>query len=171
MATVRLSGRHADHLLVPARHVRHVSDPAVARALARRMLESPGTPGLLGRAHAAPSEDELVRALLDGELVVVELEAAPRMLDAPRVESLTSLLGPLDGVPEPVPPASVRSWVAVRVVDSRGRPLPQFAVRVDDPGGKRHDRRLDDGGHARVDGLTEDGSCVVTLAPLPDEAR
>jgi hypothetical protein len=151
--------------------VREVSDPGVARALARRMLESPGSPGLLGRAHATPSEDELVRALLAGGLVVVELEGAPRMLDAPRVESLTSLLGPQGGLPEPVRPASVRSWVAVRVVDSRGRPLPQFAARIDDPSGKRHDVRLDGGGQARVDGLAEDGSCVVTLTALPDEAR
>lgn len=138
------------------------------------MLESPGLPGLIGRgygsAYGPPSEDELVRALLDGALVVVELEAAPRMLDTPRVESLTSLMGPLDGVPEPVRPASARSWVAVRVVDSRGRPLPQFAVRTDDPGGQHHDTRLDGEGRVLVDRLTEDGSCVVTLTPRPDEA-
>jgi hypothetical protein len=162
-----------DHLLVPARGVRQISDPGVARALARRMLESgsPGVLGQLGRGNDGSGEEELVRALLAGELVVVEVERPARMLDAPRMESLTSLAGPLDGVPEPVRPSSVGSWVGVRVVDTRGRPLPRFSVRVDDPGGASHDARLDAGGRARVDGLADDGGCTITLTPLPDEAR
>lgn len=154
-----------DHLLVPARAVRHVADPEVARALARRMLESPELrPG----GAAGPTEDELVRALLAGDLVVVELEGPPRLLDAPRVQPLLDLAGPMDGEPEPV---RTKSWVGVRVVDPRGRPVPGFSVRVDDPAGKRHDARLDGDGRARWDALTEDGSCVVTLTPVPDEGR
>jgi hypothetical protein len=168
MASVRLRGRHTDHLLVPARKVRQVADPGVARALARRMLESPDLPRLRPGGAVEPSEDELVRALLAGELVVVEVEGPPRLLDAPRVRALLDLAGPMDGVPEPV---RTRSWVGVRVVDPRGRPVPGFTVRVDDPAGKRHHATLDGDGRARMDALTYDGSCVVTLTPLPDEGR
>jgi hypothetical protein len=177
MAGVRLRGRHADHLLVPSHHIRHVSDPSAARVLARRMLESPDLAGLLlvgssrlgGGSHELPSEDELVRALLEGDLVVVEVERPLRLMDPPRARPLLELAGsePM-GMPEPV---RTPSWVGVRVVDPRGRPLPGFAVRVDDPAGKRHDARLDGEARARVDGLVEDGACVVTLSSVPVEGR
>lgn len=122
-------------------------------------------------APDGPSEDDLVRALLAGDLVMVEVEAPPRRLDTPRVQPLLELAGPMDGVPEPVRPARAASWVGVRVVDPRGRPVPWFSVRVDDPAGKRHDARLEGDARARFDALTDDGSCVVTLSPVPDEDR
>jgi hypothetical protein len=164
MASVRIRGRHGDVLLVPARQVRSVADPGVARALARQLGE-PRSP------HDEPSEDELVRALLAGDLVVVELEDSQRRLDAPRVRPLLELAGPMDGMPEPVRPDRAASWVGVRVVDPRGRPVPWFAVRVDDPAGARHDAPLGEDARAHFPALTDDGSCVVTLSPTPDEDR
>lgn len=154
MALLRIRGRHGDFLLVPARGVRRVSDRRVARTLARRLLESAEREGL--------SEEQLVEGLLSGALLAVEVEAPPRRLDEPQVQELSSLAGPLDGMPEP---ARLRSWVGLQVVDQRGRPLPWFSVRVDDPAGVRHDVGLDAGARARVDDLEDDGGCTITLSP------
>lgn len=124
------------------------------------MIEAPGYEG--------PSEDELVAGLRSGALLLMQVDGPPRQLDEPRVRELSSLADPLDGMPEPVRP---RSWVGVEVVDPRGRPLPFFSLRIEDPAGMCHDASLDDGARARVDDLDDDGSCTITLSPVQEAKR
>lgn len=156
-------------MLVPARALRRIADPVLARELARAMLAAPGGGGGDGRERES-SEDELCRRILAGDLLVVETEDAPRLMDEPRAHELSSLAEPIheDGVPEPVPMPTT-SWIGVEVVDQRGRPLPMFSVHVDGPTGAHHEARLDERGRARLDRLEDDGACTVTLRPVEDE--
>lgn len=129
----------------------HVRDEGLARMVAERMLP----------ADADDAErDELVSALVGGELLLIRVGRSRRTLDAPRVQSLVDLVETLDGVPEPPRPDA---WIAVEVVDQRGRPLPQFRVELRDPSGATHSLALDDQAAARVDELAQDGSCTFTL--------
>jgi hypothetical protein len=57
------------------------------------------------------------------------------------------------------------SWVAIRLVDDRGNPVPYKRYRIETPEGTTREGILDDQGRARVDGI-EPGTCKVTFPGL-----
>ncbi len=96
-------------------------------------------------------------AVLEGELVVIrarvesfEIHRAEERLEEPeRIE------------PERRP----TSWVAIRLVDDQGNPVPYRRYRIETPEGTTREGILDDQGRARVDGI-EPGTCKVTFPGL-----
>ncbi len=57
----------------------------------------------------------------------------------------------------------VRSWIAVRAVDSRGRPLPFLGIDVTDHASTEVSTRGDEQARARLDALPSDELHTVTL--------
>jgi hypothetical protein len=57
------------------------------------------------------------------------------------------------------------TWIAIRLVDDQGNPVPYKRYRIETPEGTTREGILDDQGRARVDGI-EPGTCQVTFPGL-----
>lgn len=94
-------------------------------------------------------------AFLEGELTArIYTEAFPTYRAEEKVEEHRA-----------APERQKTSWVAIRLVDDRGTPVPYKRYRIETPEGQTREGILDDQGRARVDGI-EPGTCKVSFPGL-----
>lgn len=111
------------------------------------------------QGHALPTSDLVAlvsEAVREGELSVRALVDGYALFraDGPKEEPVF-----VEAAPEK------RSWVAIRLVDDQGRPVPYKRYRIETPEHSVREGMLDDQGRARVDGI-EPGTCKVTFPGL-----
>lgn len=113
----------------------------------------------VGLGDDATIRARLVDMLLSGDLVVTR-EEHMRPLDRARVEPLAPVPH-IDGGPTPV--VEPRTWIAIRVVDQTGRPVPHAVPKLRLTDGTEVSRPLDADGRLRVDGFRPDGECDLQI--------
>lgn len=131
-------------------------DDPFARDLLVDLGELIGVDADQGRGLPTTALIALVKeAVLEGELVVrVHVEGFMIHRAEERVEEQ-----------ERVEERRPTSWVAIRLVDDDGDPVPYRRYRIETPEGTTREGILDDQGRARVDGI-EPGTCRVTFPGL-----
>lgn len=95
-------------------------------------------------------------AVLEGELLVRTRVESFRVF---RAEERVEEAPPVETERRPV------SWVAIRLIDDQGNPVPYRRYRIETPEGTTREGITDDQGRARVDGI-EPGTCKVTFPGL-----
>lgn len=103
----------------------------------------------------------LQEAVLEGELRV---QAHVEGFTVFRAEERLS-----EPPPRAEPEGPKLTWVAIRLVDDEGNPVPYRRYRIETPEGQTREGILDDQGRARVDGI-EPGTCRVTFPGLDGRA-
>lgn len=106
---------------------------------------------------------KLVEAFRRGRLIAI---------DAPR-SFLTQIVTESGEKDAPPPPLANRSqskskqltWVAVSLVDLKGRPIPRERFRIELPDGTIKEDALDEQGRARIDGI-EPGQCEICFPEI-----
>jgi len=79
-------------------------------------------------------------------------------------KSETAEESPKSSTPPPAPRRStpVRAWIAIELVDDKGKPIPNERFRIELPDGSFAEGNLDVGGHARLNDI-DPGTCQVTF--------
>lgn len=69
--------------------------------------------------------------------------------------------------PAPAPPRPVKSktWIAVELVDDKGKPVAGERYRIETPDGSREEDHLDAEGRARIDNL-DHGECQISFPDI-----
>lgn len=132
---------------------------------------------LLGQALPASAVDQLDdAAVLDqvaarieaGELLAFRRRRAPgvwtqRVVIEPEPEPMHENTVPL------VEQNEEEHWLQIKLVDDEGQPVPGERYRVKLPDGRVIEGRLDEHGMARVDGIDDPGSAIVTFPEAEGE--
>ena len=72
---------------------------------------------------------------------------------------------PPTSAPRSSRPTRSRDWIAIELVDDKGKPIPKERFRIELPDGSFAEGYLDAGGHARVDDL-DSGNCQITFPDM-----
>ncbi|MEM6989711.1 MAG: hypothetical protein AAF721_04420 [Myxococcota bacterium] len=112
-------------------------------------------------------EQELVDLLLDGTLVLVTTDAAPRLLDGPAVTPLADLVVDGPGGQEPsrpeLPPEPVAATLDLTLVTEAGSPLPDIELEIRLTSGESRAVTTAQDGRVFIEDLARAGECAVTL--------
>ena len=164
MASVRFRRGEGEFVAVGRYDIATVWDAKDAVEWAKAVAESPEFVRLADRGFSRDKIEVLAARLLRGDVLIVRMRQPARLLDgAPEITNLSDLVGDT----EDTRPRDTESWIAIHVVDQRGRPLPFFRARVQDPSGTMHSTPLDPGARGRVSKIPSDGSCSVVLEVDP----
>jgi hypothetical protein len=72
---------------------------------------------------------------------------------------------PKPTAPPPSQPTKKRDWIAVELVDDKGKPIANERFRIQLPDGSYEEGHLDVGGQVRVDDI-DSGTCQVTFPDM-----
>lgn len=129
----------------------------VTDAFERATLDAIGE-ALGGLSCAVPLRDAVREALREGRLVAVRVPRRPVATSAPvRRDESAPATERMSDAPE--------AWVAIELVDNRGRPVAYERYRIKLPDGTTREGTLDRDGLARIDGI-DAGLCEVTFPDL-----
>ena len=174
MARARFRHMLDEHWLVRRRDVIPLQTEARVRSLLERLGESDPSQltalleacGVSRRGDEAAAIDRLVDVFLRGDLALVRIAESSRLDPTPIVDPTDD---PRPRDPDrPVVPRP--TWISLEVVDEAGGPLPHLGVAITFPEGTPRSGRFDEAARFRADDVPEDGTCVVTVAAVPDLA-
>lgn len=172
MARARFRHMLDEYWLVRRRDVIRLQTEAHVRSLVARLGETDPSQlatlleaaGVSGSGDDAAAIDRLVDVFLRGDLALVRI-ADTRTLDP--TPSIDPRRDPRP--PDPDRPVVARpTWISLEAVDEAGKPLPHLGVEITFPEGTHRSGRFDEAARFRADDVPEDGTCVVTVAAVPD---
>jgi hypothetical protein len=165
MAVVRFRRREGDYFAVSRSEIATVWDSKDAQEWAEAIADSADFRRLADPRLPRQQLDAVAAQLMRGDVLIVRVAAAARLMDDPsEITNLADLIS--DASTDPAQ-GETESWIAFHVVDQRGRPLPFFRGRLQDPTGAEHAASLDTRATARVSKLDDDGLCSLTLEVDP----
>lgn len=166
----------------PARTVREVGSRDEARRIVAAVIEQHGPHAvheLLGGVGSpwsanddAAAVRQLVEQLLDGHIVLVTDDQAPRLLDAPREPTWLSDLAdrPLRDGPGGEDPRPSRApeptFVAFVLLDDDGEPIREQPFSLSLPDGRTIEGVTDTAGRFAVESVGQPGTCTIHFGEL-----
>jgi hypothetical protein len=73
--------------------------------------------------------------------------------------------GPKPTPPSPRPFTKSKTWIAIELVDDKGKPIPKERYRIELPDGSKVEDKLDANGYARIDNI-DPGECQISFPDI-----
>jgi len=175
---VDFAGRREGEIGEPSLDFR---DPSSGLEFVRVLARNPDNITSMRRALAEESpgldvsrlsdEDVLTQfsTQLAGRKVKLTFRPLPLQLAGDTIKPVAPTPMPAPSSASPVL-SKKRDWVAIQLVDEKGKPVPGESYELTLPDGLVRRGKLNHRGQARVDDIEEPGQCVVTFPDLDRDA-